>query len=200
MRNFNEKYSLVRFLHAVPGEGTVDVYLNKDPFFYNMRFTKFSPYVYVPEGKYLLQIFKRDEKSKPIFENEIIIEGGHLLTTAFAGDDKNSDILVIEEDTEAPESIESKVRFVNLIPNSIDVNVYLDGEIFVEESDFQDISDYKLVVPKTYRLEVELTENKQLIRKLRITINQSRIYTLYAIGNKPNFQIFQSLDGATFLS
>lgn len=200
MRNFDENYSLVRFLHAVPGEGTVDVYLNSDPFFYNMRFTKFSPYVYVPEGQYLLQIFQRDKKTNPIFEKEIIIEGGNLLTAAFVGDVNKSDILVIEEDTEAPESIESKVRFVNLIPNSIDVNVYLDDEVFVEGSDFQDISDYQLLDPKTYRLEVELTENNQLIRKLRITINPSRIYTLYAIGNKPNFQIFQSLDGATFLS
>lgn len=199
MRNFDENYSLVRFLHAVQGEGTVDVYLNRDPFFYNMRFTKFSPYLYVPEGKYLLQVFKRDKKSNPILEKEVTIKGGKLLTTAFTGDD-DLDILFIEEDIEVPESIESKVRFVNLIPNSIDINVYLDGEIFVEDSDFQNISEYQLIEPKTYRLEVELTENNQLIRKLRITINPSRIYTLYALGNKPNFQIFQSLDGATFLS
>ena len=52
MRNFNENYSLVRALHAVVGEDVVDIYLNGSPFFYNVQFTDFTPYVYVPEGAY----------------------------------------------------------------------------------------------------------------------------------------------------
>ena len=42
-------------------------------------------------------------------------------------------------------------------------------------------------------------ENGQLIRQIRVTINPGRVYSFYALGNKPNFQIFQSLDGATFM-
>ena len=41
MRNFNENYSLVRALHAVVGGDTVDIYLNGNPFFYNIKFTKY---------------------------------------------------------------------------------------------------------------------------------------------------------------
>ena len=44
-----------------------------------------------------------------------------------------------------------------------------------------------------------LNENGQLIRQIRVTINPGRVYSFYALGNKPNFQIFQSLDGATFM-
>ncbi len=42
-------------------------------------------------------------------------------------------------------------------------------------------------------------ENGQLIRQIRVTINPGRVYSFYGLGNKPNFQIFQSLDGATFM-
>lgn len=199
MRNFNKDYSLVRLLHAVPGTETVDIYLNGDPFFYNMRFTNFSPYIYVPKGAYLLEVFPRDEKTNPILEQEVEIDGGKLLTVALVGELTSMEILPIEEDTEVPQGIESKVRLVNLVPNSADVNVYLDDEVVFEDSSFKDISDYVLLDPNTYRVEIELSENNQLIRKLRVTINQSRIYTFYAMGNKPNFQLFQSLDGATFL-
>lgn len=199
MRNFNKDYSLVRLLHAVPGKETVDVYLNGDPFFYNMRFTNFSPYIYVPKGTYLLQVFPRDKKTNPIIEQEIEIGGGKLLTVGLVGELSSVEILTIEEDTEAPEGIESKIRFVNLVPNSAEVNVYFDDEILFEDSGFKNISEYELVNPMTYRVEIELSENNQLIRKLRVTVNPSRIYTFYAMGNKPNFQLFQSLDGATFL-
>lgn len=199
MRNFDENYSLVRMLHAVPGLETVDIYLNQDPFFYNMRFTNFSPYVYVPKGKYLMQVFPRDKKTNPIFEQEIEIDGGKLLTVALIGERDQLEILPIEEDTEIPEGNQSKVRLVNLVPDGLYINMYFDDDIFVSESNFRSISPYELIDPGTYRVEIELVENNQLIRKLRITINPSRIYTIYAIGNKPNFQLFQSLDGATFL-
>ena len=66
MRNFNENYSLVRALHAVVGGDTVDIYLNGNPFFYNIKFTDFTPYVYVPEGKYTVEVFPRDQKENPI--------------------------------------------------------------------------------------------------------------------------------------
>ena len=66
MRNFNENYSLVRGLHAVVGGDTVDIYLNGNPFFYNIKFTDFTPYVYVPEGKYTVEVFPRIKKENPI--------------------------------------------------------------------------------------------------------------------------------------
>lgn len=200
MRNFDENYSLIRALHAVAGGESFDIYLNNSPFFYNMRFTKFSPYVYVPKGTYLMRVFLRDKKYNPIVEQMIEVNGGELLTLAVIGEPDSVEILSIKEDIELPPPDKSKARLVNLVPNSVDVNVLLDGELVVSENSFKDITPYEVIEPKTYRVEVELSENNQLIRKLRVTIRPDRIYTFYAMGNKPNFQLFQSLDGATFLS
>ena len=200
MRNFNENYSLVRGLHAVVGGDTVDIYLNGNPFFYNIKFTDFTPYVYVPEGKYTVEVFLRDEKENPIVQGIIDITSCELMTIAIAGEnDKCIEIIPIEEEMTIPEGNQSKARFIYLVPNGRPVDILLDKEMVLEDVEYKEVTPYTDVDPKTYQVDVLLNENGRLIRQTRVTINPGRIYSFYALGNKPNFQIFQSLDGATFM-
>ena len=166
MRNFNENYSLVRGLHAVVGGDTVDIYLNGNPFFYNIKFTDFTPYVYVPEGKYTVEVFPRDQKENPIVTGTVEVSPGELIT---------------------------------IVPNGRPVDILLDKEMVLEDVEYKEVTPYTDVDPKTYQVDVLLNENGQLIRQIRVTINPGRVYSFYGLGNKPNFQIFQSLDGATFM-
>ena len=64
---------------------------------------------------------------------------------------------------------------------------------------YKDITRYKTVSPGTYALNGELVENGQIVLQNQISITSDRVYTLYALGNIPNVQIYQSLDGATFI-
>ncbi len=201
MRNFNENYSLVRVLHAVPNGDVVDVYLNGSPFFYNVRFTNFTPYVYVPEGKYTVEIFPRDQKENPIAKYTIDVEPGALMTVAIAGDaDESIDIIPIEEEMQTPTGNKSEVRFIHLVPNGMPVDVALDKQTVLENIEYKEVTPYTDIEPKTYQVDILLSENGRLIRQTRVTINPNRVYSFYALGNKPNFQIFQSLDGATFMN
>ena len=50
IRDWNESFSLIRFLHAIPEGEEVDVYINDTPFYEDLDFADFSPYVYVPKG------------------------------------------------------------------------------------------------------------------------------------------------------
>ncbi|WP_303005804.1 DUF4397 domain-containing protein [Romboutsia ilealis] len=200
MRNFNENYSLVRALHAVVGEDVVDIYLNGSPFFYNVQFTDFTPYVYVPEGIYTVEVFPRDQKANPIATGKVEIKPGELMTIAITGEsDKTIDILPIEEEMEIPTGNKSRVRFIHLVPNGKSVDILLDKEMVLEDVEYKEVTPYTDIDPKTYQVDVVLNENGQLIRQIRVTINPRRVYSFYALGNKPNFQIFQSLDGATFM-
>lgn len=200
MRNFNENYSLVRGLHAVVGGDTVDIYLNGNPFFYNIKFTDFTPYVYVPEGKYTVEVFPRDQKENPIVTGTIEVSPGELITIAITGEsDKTIEILQIKEEMETPTGNKSRARFIHLIPNGRPVDILLDKEMVLEDVEYKEVTPYTDVDPKTYQVDVLLNENGQLIRQIRVTINPGRVYSFYALGNKPNFQIFQSLDGATFM-
>ena len=200
MRNFDENYSLVRALHAVVDGDVVDIYLNGSPFFNNVQFTNFTPYVYVPEGKYKIEVFLRDQKENPIITDNIEINAGELNTIAVIGESgKTIEILPIKEEMEIPTGNKSKVRFIHLVPNGRSVNILLDKEMVLEDAEYKEATPYTDIDPKTYQVDVLLNENGQLIRQIRVTINPGRVYSFYALGNKPNFQIFQSLDGATFM-
>lgn len=200
MRNFNENYSLVRALHAVVEGDVVDIYLNGSPFFNNIQFTNFTPYVYVPKGQYSIEVFLRDQKENPIITGNIDITSNELVTIAIVGEsDKNIDILPIEEEMTIPTGNQSKTRFIHLVPNGRTVDIVLDGVRVLDNVGYKDITPYTDINPKTYQVDVLLNENGQLIRQIQVTINPGRVYSFYALGNKPNFQIFQSLDGATFM-
>lgn len=200
MRNFNENYSLVRALHAVVEGDVVDIYLNGSPFFNNIQFTNFTPYVYVPKGQYSIEVFLRDQKENPIITGNIDITSNELVTIAIVGEsDKNIDILPIEEEMTIPTGNQSKTRFIHLVPNGRTVDIVLDGVRVLDNVGYKDITPYTDTNPKTYQVDVLLNENGQLIRQIQVTINPGRVYSFYALGNKPNFQIFQSLDGATFM-
>ena len=200
MRNFDENYSLVRALHAVVDGDVVDIYLNGSPFFNNVQFTNFTPYVYVPEGKYKIEVFLRDQKENPIITDNIEINAGELNSIAVIGESgKTIEILPIKEEMEIPTGNKSKVRFIHLVPNGRSVNILLDKEMVLEDAEYKEVTPYTDIDPKTYQVDVLLNENGQLIRQIRVTINPGRVYSFYALGNKPNFQIFQSLDGATFM-
>ena len=200
MRNFSENYSLVRILHAVVEGDVVDVYLNGSPFANNVRFTEFTPYIYVPKGRYMVEVFPRDEKENPIVQGIIDITSCELMTVAIAGEnDKSIEIIPIEEEMTIPTGNQSKARFIYLVPNGRPVDILLDKQTVLENVEYKDVTPYVDIDPKTYQVDVLLNENGQLIRQIRVTINPGRIYSFYALGNKPNFQIFQSLDGATFM-
>lgn len=199
MRDVNEDYSLVRVLHAAPNADAVDIYINDTLFFKELSFTEFSPYVYVPEGNYRMSVYPVNTTENPILSKYIEIDDDELLTIAIIGDNNNLDFLFIEEDTESTYGQNSKLRVVNLVPNSPRVNI-LEGEnVLFPNVGYKDITKYKIVSPGTYTLNVELVENGQIVLQNQISITSDRVYTLYALGNIPNVEIYQSLDGATFI-
>lgn len=199
MREIGGNYSLVRVLHAAPDADAVDVYINDTLFFKELSFTQFSPYVYVPEGNYTMSIYPVDTTENPILSKAIEIGNDELLTIAIIGDNNNLDFLSIKEETEGTDSQNSKLRVVNLVPSSPRVNI-LEGEnVLFPDIGYKDITEYKTVSPGTYTLNVELVENGQIVLQNQIAITADRVYTLYALGNIPNVEIYQSLDGATFI-
>ena len=199
MRDVNEDYSLVRVLHAAPNADAVDIYINDTLFFKGLSFTEFSPYVYVPEGNYRMSVYPVNTTENPILSKYIEIDDDELLTIAIIGDNNNLNFLFIEEDTESTYGQNSKLRVVNLVPNSPRVNI-LEGEnVLFPNVGYKDITKYKIVSQGTYTLNVELVENGQIVLQNQISITADRVYTLYALGNIPNVEIYQSLDGATFI-
>lgn len=200
MRNYTDEYSLIRALHAVPDSDAVDIYINDSLFFKGIRFTQFSPYVYVPEGRYEMVVYAVDTNENPLLREPIEVKDGELITIAVSGNLNDLKLVEVKEDKEKAQKGYSKVRAVHLSPNAPEVNILLDEKPLFSYIEFRDVSDYEEIPAKRYRMDLEASKSNRIIRSNQVTINPDRIYTFYALGNLPNVQIFQSLDGATFIS
>ncbi len=198
MKKFSDKYSLIRFLHAVPRGVPVDVYLNGSLFFNRILFTHFSPYIYVPEGTYDVSVFPTMTKENPLLRQSIQVKDGELCTLAMTGYYNDLELLLIPEDTELESENISKLRVVHLSPNVLDLNILANNKILFSDVSFREVTDYIEMLPQFYQIDIELSVNNRLLRSNRLAVNRNRIYTLYILGNFANFQVFQSLDGAAF--
>ena len=55
------------------------------------------------------------------------------------------------------------------------------------------------IIRHLHIIDILVSENKQTVDRDKVNVNPHRIYTFYAIGYAPNFDVIQSVDGATFL-
>lgn len=199
MRNFNEKYSLVRVLHALVSGEELDVYIDGFPFYMDVRFAQFTPYIYVPEGNHRFSVYLKDEREKPLAEVNIDVKNDELITAAIIERNNKVDILPIPEERGVPEDNTSKIKFVHLVPELPNINVLIGGEEVFNNVGYTDYTEYKNVPIGEYKMDIELTENKKTVLSNLVNINPNRIYTFYAIGISPNVDMIQTLDGATLL-
>lgn len=199
MRKYNSEYSLVRFLHAVPGQGPIDIYLNGSLFFNRVFFTQFTPYLYVPNGNYEVTVFPTMKRENPIIRKSLEVTSDELATLALTGYNDLELLMIPEAKNDIYEN-KSKMRVIHLSPNIPKVNIIFNNEILFDDVDFREATKYVNMTPNIYNLDIELAQNNRLLRSNRIRINPNGIYSLYMLGNFANFQVFRSLDGAAFIT
>jgi hypothetical protein len=139
-------------------------------------------------------------KENSILRQNIEVKNGELATLAMTGNYDDIKLLTITEDKEGASRDNSKLRVVHLSPNLPKLNILAYDSILFSNVDFREITEYIEMPPQFYKINIELSQNNRLLRSNRISINPNRIYTLYLMGNFSSFQVFQSLDGATFIN
>lgn len=201
-RVYDENYSIIRFLHAVPRGKPVDIYFNNSLFFNRILFTQFTPYIYVPEGTYEVTIFETGTRENPILRENLEVQRDRMSTLAMTGYEDDLELLLINEAKEESENSDlSKVRIVHLSPNLPKLNIYLNDKLVFPDVDFREVTDY-VEVPAydIYTLDIVLEKSGRLLRSNQIAVNVDRVYSLYLLGNFANFQVFQSRDGTAFVN
>lgn len=200
IRDWNESFSLIRFLHAIPEGEEVDVYINDTPFYEDLDFADFSPYVYVPKGNYTVNVYLADTRENPILSQNINVGVNQLVTMAISGENNDIKLVPVVEEVVVVSGNNSNIRVVHLSPNAPSINVLADDQPLFEDIDYREVTDYITVPSKTYTIRIEDLATNRLIVQNQITINPSQIYTFYAVGNLSNLNIIQSLDGSTFIN
>ena len=146
MRKFDENYSLIRVFHAVPGGDTVDIYINDRLFYKGLSFTQFTPYIYVPKGKYTLIVYGEDTTDNPILSQEVEVNNDELITMVLTGDTDDITLLPVIEDKDLADGNNSKLRFVHLVPNGLPVDIIIDNVTQYTDVKFRDITDTALTM------------------------------------------------------
>lgn len=207
-RVYDENYSIIRFLHAVPRGKPVDIYFNNSLFFNRILFTQFTPYIYVPEGTYEVTIFETGTRENPMIRQNLNVQRDKMSTLAMTGYvgqkgyEEDLKLLLIDEAKEESQNSDlSKVRMIHLSPNLPKLNIYLNDKLVFPDVDFREVTEYvEIPAYDIYTLDIVLEKSGRLLRSNQIAVNVDRVYSLYLLGNFANIQVFQSRDGTAFVN
>ena len=192
--------SLVRIFHAAPQTGNVDVYIDDQMVFNNLAFGDFTRYIYLDQGEHNISIYIAGQKNMPIINQIVDIPSQQIFTVAAIGNSDDLGLLVIPDKvSKSPSQNYSSVRFIHLSANAPGVDIVVNGETLFEDIEFEEGTDYVDLNSGTYNINVVLNSDKSVVLPLKVTLNANKIYTIYIIGNPPNLQSVQVVDGNTYV-
>lgn len=194
----------LRIFHASPDAPPVDVYLNNRSVVSNLRYRGFTEYLPVAPGVYNVKVFPAGRTVNPVINTNLNIPANTILTVAAINKLEDISLYAIE-DTPMPVPVDKVyLRFGHLSPNAPSVDVRLpDGKNIFEDVEYKEVTEYKLIEPGTYTLDVYTTgTDNRVLHVPNINLKPNRFYTVYAIGlvgERPPLQVVIPLDGNSYI-
>ncbi len=180
-RNANDSdSSRIRVLHASPGMMAVDVHVNNNPVWKDLRYTNSSSYVDIKPLNNKIEIYHNGQK---LLEGTLQANIGNSYTVAIAGTMENLVLIPVEDDSSVPQS-ESKLRFWHLSPDAPSVDFAVKkGDVVFSDIPYSGISDYLGITPMTVDLEIRVAGTKDIALPLnRVSLKPDVAYTIVAVG------------------
>ncbi|MGL6107963.1 DUF4397 domain-containing protein [Romboutsia sp.] len=191
--------SLVRMFNALSSNKAVDIYSDGILIFSDVEYKEFTSYMYVMEGSHKIDVYEAGTKEKPIIRTTIKLPVSQIFTIAITGNENEETLLVIGEDINKKVSKESAIgRTVNLAPDIPIVDLAFNEKPSVDNISYRDETPYVFIPPDKYDIYVKEASTGNIIAEYKFEFKPNRIYTLYIIGNPPNVELLQSVDGNTY--
>ena len=189
---------LIRYLNVLPSQQAVDIYVDNKPLYSDIKYKDFTPYVYMENRPYKIDINEAGTKNV-LIRTTFILPDEDLFTLGITGDFGQESIIIVDEDLDQKVSNTQAVqRFVNLSPNLPIADIFYNGKPVVDDIDYRDQTLYDYVNPGQYTVSVKENLSGNNIVSSNITFKSDRIYSIYIIGNSPNVELLQSVDGNTY--
>ena len=200
-----ENVSYIRFLQASPDAPPVDVYINGSRVAENLDYQSFTGYLRAYPGLYRVELFPAGVRTKPLYAAQINLQSLLIYTAAYIGCCGQTDMLLVPDSPASRRNpAGTALRFVNLIPQSPPLDVYLDGYLVVNRIVFEEISKYLPLATGRYTLDVRNSETGQtLISHPAMDLRAGNLYTGYFTGladGTPAPQVLLPLEGASYLT
>ena len=122
-----------------------------------------------------------------------------LIKTTFRLPDENLFTLAITGNVgQEALIIQAVQRFINLSPDLPIADVFYNDKPVVDDIDYRDQTLYEYLDPGQYTVSVRGNLTGNDIVTSNIQFKPDRIYSIYIIGNPPNIELLQSVDGNTY--
>jgi len=184
----------VQVVHASPDAPAVDVTVaaSGDAIFDGVSFGD-SGAVEVPAGDYTLEIRGDTDGNDGdvVAAFDVSLEGGEVYTAFASGyltpDDEPADtpfdLRFARGDVASQVRLEPRVRVAHMSPNAPNVDVYVDGNIVLEDVPFGATSDYLGLAAGTYTVEITPAgDSHTTVFEGEVPVEARTDYTIAAIG------------------
>lgn len=193
----------VRFFHAIPNAGAVDVYLNNKRVVQNLNYEGFTQYVPIAPATYAVKLTPYNKPNETLLAKSIAIAPA-IYTVAATGLYPKIDLKPIIEPPGPLMPNRFFLRFINLSPGSSPFNLTLaSGKELFSDIPYDMATDYIPLTPGQYNFQIrDNRTNFLLLNVPNIYLKGNRFYSIYAIGltkGAPALQVVIPLDGNSYL-
>ena len=194
-----ENKGLIRYLNVLPSQKSVDIYVNNKLLYSDVKYKSFTPYIYMENRSYKIDIYEAGTKNI-LIRTTFIIPDESLFTLAISGNIGQEALIIVDEDIEQKSSnSQAVVRFVNLSPDLPIADIFNNDKPIVDNIDYKDQTIYEYLNPGGYTISVKGNLNGDDLVTTNIQFKTDRIYSIYIIGEIPNVELLQSVDGNTYV-
>nr|WP_294575158.1 DUF4397 domain-containing protein [uncultured Romboutsia sp.] len=194
-----ENKGLIRYLNVLPSQKSVDIYVNNKLLYSDVKYKSFTQYIYMENRSYKIDIYEAGTKNI-LIRTTFIIPDESLFTLAISGNIGQEALIIVDEDIEQKSSnSQAVVRFVNLSPDLPIADIFNNDKPIVDNIDYKDQTIYEYLNPGVYTISVKGNLNGDDLVTTNIQFKTDRIYSIYIIGDIPNVELLQSVDGNTYV-
>jgi hypothetical protein len=176
----------LRVLHASPDAPRVDIFVDDGRVLKGVKFTEISPYLPLPAGEYNVKVVPSSAKGDlhaAVIDADVELLPYRDYTVAAVN--RLADIaplVLLDRNFFAPRQ-RARVRVVHLSPDAPAVDVAVkDGPVVFDDVEYLE-SDYELVRPGRYTVEVRPAGTRRVAGEFRLPrLAGETIYSVFALG------------------
>ena len=176
--------SKIRFIHGIPTAPAVDVYLDGEVSFKNLKFSDITCYENISPGKYKIKIYAAGTYDNPLISKDIDILPTKTLSISIVALTDSVDIFVLNDSNVKKETTSSALRFIHLSPNTPLISLLLPNDmVLFSNVEYLESTGYYTLSPAIYDFKVSFSGASGLYKYINNkTMNAGKAYTIYIIG------------------
>lgn len=177
-----ESPSFVRIIHAAPGIGTADVFVDGTVLLSSFQFASVTGYATIPPGPHKVQIALVGKGSgASVITQTLSVSPGAAFTVAALGTQASGFSLQVFVDNNQLATGQAKVRFYHLSPGIGSVNVSNGGNTVVSGLAYPQASNYLTMQAGAYTFDVSASQSNVTL-PVSTTLQANMITSVFAVG------------------